>query len=121
MGGNILGNVYRTSRTIDFQMKLLAGDVPDVILIYVKNVFKSHWNQVTYIFTIYIEMSNLHDHILVNVIPPHNGWKCSGIKLYGSCLLGDGYFPRGTLAWRCPKCDFDLCEKCFQKSLTSGN
>jgi len=38
-------------------------------------------------------------------------WQCNGKKFYGRCLSGKEQ-AKGTLKFKCKKCNFDLCEKC---------
>ena len=69
-------------------------------------------------------MSNLHEHMLSYIIPEYkNGkWRCNGVKLFGKCISGNkgGIWGEETYAWRCGKCNFDLCDKCYQTSMESS-
>ena len=51
-----------------------------------------------------------------------NCWYCNGFKNEVNCPNGmPEFLPNSKInRWRCDECDFDLCEKCLQDSMTDA-
>lgn len=58
-----------------------------------------------------------HTHKL-KLVERDNGWKCDASNTPNGCLSGmtDFYQSKGIKRFRCHKCDYDLCDKCYEKS-----
>ena len=62
--------------------------------------------------------STTHPHPLKFLdVTMDNGWGCNGKFVLGGCLSGITGFrqTKGIKRFRCMQCDYDLCEKCFNK------
>lgn len=63
-------------------------------------------------------LTKLHEHPLVWT-DRDNGWGCDGRKEKGGCKSqSEIYGNDGAVRFRCYKCDYDLCEKCLEISMS---
>ena len=68
--------------------------------------------------------SQVHKHSLIFIDKTKdNGWGCDGRKLEKKCFSGITGFKQsyGIPRFRCPMCDFDLCENCMNNYKCKNN